>query len=331
MELGRKLFGCGLVLLLAAPAMGHHGVASLGAAGLEGPGAPVETTVSANLPKGSVLSYLKLDYAQFKKKTAARDAESDYNSFWMYGLGYGIKPYLTGYVFLPYYNKVVEDNSYNTSGFADISLTGVLGFKYDDGFRLVPAGESLDDLEDLHFTSILGMTVPSGHVNEADSSGTPDPGMALGFGTPSFLAGFSASKMRGRHTLNFDTSYIGFYEYKYADDNKVKFGDEYRVNLAYVNRLYVSVPKKLRLDGILEANYLNLGRDRLNGTGELATGGRMLYLQPGVRVYKNNVSTAVGVKLPTATWLNEEGDQQGAEGVENYRLIFSFSVMLGGS
>ena len=38
----------------------------------------------------------------------------------------------------------------NTSGFTDISLQGVLGFKYDQGFKLIPAKESLDDLEDWH-------------------------------------------------------------------------------------------------------------------------------------------------------------------------------------
>ena len=42
----------------ARPAAGHHGVASLGVAGLEGPGAPIETSSSATLPSGSFLGYL---------------------------------------------------------------------------------------------------------------------------------------------------------------------------------------------------------------------------------------------------------------------------------
>ncbi|OVE78103.1 hypothetical protein BVX98_01385 [bacterium F11] len=319
-----------MVGLLTSPLLAHHGVASLGAVGLEGPGAPVETTVSATLPKGNSLVYLKLDYAQFEKKTAARDDESDFNSFWMYGVGYGFKPYLTGYVFLPYYNKVAEDNSYNTAGFADISVMGVLGFKYDNGFRLIPENESLDDLEDWHFTSILGLTLPTGNANERDESGAIDPGKSLGFGKQSYMVGLSATKLMGRHTFNFDTSYIWFEEFTYADDNKTKFGAETRFNVAYVNRLYVNGSNKFRLDGVLEANYLDLGRDRTNGIDERATGGDMIYLQPGVRIYKHNFSASVGIKLPTETNLNEEDEQQGAEGTEDYRLIFTFSVLVGG-
>jgi hypothetical protein len=39
------------------------------------------------------------------------------------------------------------------------------------------------------------------------------------------------------------------------------------------------------------------------------------------------VSFAFGVKLPIATDLNEDDEQQGAEGKENYRLIFSISAL----
>jgi len=56
-----------LALLLISPAvLAHHGVASLGAAGLEGPGAPVETSSSATLPEGKWLGYLKVDHAKSK-------------------------------------------------------------------------------------------------------------------------------------------------------------------------------------------------------------------------------------------------------------------------
>ena len=80
----------------------HHGVASLGATGLEGPGAPIETTVSTNLPQGSWLLYQKFDYASFKTYTPDRDDEKDYNLFSITGLGYGISPWFTAYAFRPY-------------------------------------------------------------------------------------------------------------------------------------------------------------------------------------------------------------------------------------
>ena len=52
-------------ILMPSALVGHHGVASLGVAGLVGPGAPIETSTSATLPEGSFLAYTKLDYARY--------------------------------------------------------------------------------------------------------------------------------------------------------------------------------------------------------------------------------------------------------------------------
>jgi len=317
-----------LSLLLAASSEAHHGVASLGAAGLEGPGAPIETSNSATLPRHGVLIYLKLDYARFELFTPERDDETESNTFWMFGLGYGFTPWLSAYLFVPYNSKVLEDNSFNTSGFADISLMGVLGFKYDEGFHLVPEKESLDDLEDWHFTLYGGMSFPTGKANLRDRDGNIDPGMSLGFGRPAFSVGLTATKpIHDRLTLIGEASYLHFLEYEYNDGNRTQFGSELRLNAALAARLLTMAGPKLRLDANLEFNYLRLGRDELNGEGEDATGGQMLYLLPGVRGYWRNLSLGFGVKVPTWTDLNEEDDQQGGEGTERYRLISTFSIL----
>jgi hypothetical protein len=79
-------FGAALALapLVAAA---HHGVAGLGAAGLEGPGAPIEQSSSATLPKGKVFTYFKMDYANWKTYTPPQDDEAESATFWMAGLG----------------------------------------------------------------------------------------------------------------------------------------------------------------------------------------------------------------------------------------------------
>jgi hypothetical protein len=77
----------------------------------------------------------------------------------------------------------------------------------------------------------------------------------------------------------------------------------------------------------MEANYMYLGRDIENGSGAEATGGEMIYLTPGARLSYKTTSVAVGVKVPTWTNLNEENLQQGAEGKEDYRLLFTFSAL----
>jgi hypothetical protein len=274
------------------------------------------------------LFYSKVDYADFKRYTPWQDDESTYNLFVMFGLGYGIRSWLSAYVFLPYNRKIVEDGSSNSSGLADMSLMGVLGFKYDEGFQLTPDDESLDDLEDWHFTFYGGLTLPTGDPNIWTRSGEIDPGMSLGFGKPAFGAGLTATKTLGdRITWVGETSYIHFLEYEYDDGNRTRFGTEFRLNSAFTYR-FLAVPRwKFRLDGQLEGNYLWLGRDETNGSGERATGGNILYLLPGIRAYWRNTSLGIGVKLPVWKKLNEESEQQGSEGKEKYRLICSFSVL----
>ncbi len=316
------------VLFNSSMAFAHHGVASLGVAGLEGPGAPLETSNSATLPKGGGLAYMKLDYAIFEKYTQARDDESETNAFWIYGAGYGVTPYLSLYLFVPYHTKILEDST-TTSGFADISVSAALGFKYDDRFMLVPEKESLDDLMDWHFTVYGGFTLPTGNEELRDKDGNIiDPGMQLGFGKSSYSIGWTATKqVTDRLTSVLDISFLGFQKYKYNDGLARRFGDEFRANYAMTYRMLTNQAKKLRLDGNMEFNFLNLGRDQEEGTGQDATGGKILYVLPGFRIYLQSTSIGLGVKVPILTDLNEKDDQQGAEGKEDYRVIFSFSAL----
>jgi hypothetical protein len=312
-----------------ASASPHHGVASLGTAGLEGPGAPVETSSSATLPHNRFLAYAKLDYASFQTFTRERDDEGDASAYWMYGLGYGATSWLSLYVFAPFYAKTLEDNSFTSAGFADLSVMGVVGFRFDGArLDLVPPNESLDDLEDWHFTVFAGGTIPTGDANVRNADGGIDPGMSLGFGKPSFCGGLTATRQLGALSTVFDASVIEFLENEYDDGTRTRFGRELRLNAAFPVRVLTQATAQLRLDADLELNYLSLGRDEVGGSGEAATGGRMLYFLPGARLYVRSTSLGIGVKSPTWTDLNEESDQQGAEGTEAYRLIVTFSTIL---
>ena len=323
-----------LAALLSAPAVNaHHGVASLGTAGLEGPGAPVETSSSATLPEGRWLAYIKVDHAQSKTGLVA-PPEGDYNQYWMLGLGYGFKPWLSAYVFQPYSIKKDTAGGLDSRGFTDLSVMGVVGFKYDESFMLVPANESLDDLRDWHFTVNLGMSLPTGEANHRLADTSIDPGKSLGFGKPSFNYGVTATKQfTDNDTAVFEVSQIRFQKYRYdldaapATPTTVKFGTETRVNAAWSRRLMTNPDSKFRLDGNVELNFLNLCRDVEDGTAALAGGGNMLYGVLGLRFYKGATSLGVALKKPIWTRLNEEAQQQGSEGKEKYRIVTSFSAM----
>lgn len=333
-------FGC----LVAANASAHHGVAGVGAAALEGPGAPVESASSAVLPEGRTLIYGKLDYAKFKSVDPA-DTQVDANQFWMAGIGHGFTPWLSAYLFMPY--NVKKDTAepagaatprYDTRGWADLSVLGQIGFKYDGdngGLQLVPASESLDDLEDWHFTAFAGASIPHGNPNMKNRAGTIDPSKSTGFGKPDASFGVTATKMLTRNlTFNTELSTIRFRTFRYAPDTgfpsgrDFRFGTEDRLNLALAYRFHTNIEQKFRADLSLEAQYLRLNHDVENGVADVNSGGRVLYLLPGVRLYKDSMSVAFGVKLPVRARLNEVSSlQQGSEGKEKYRLIFSVSTL----
>jgi hypothetical protein len=279
------------------------------------------------LPEGKTLAYLKVDDARYRKFAwAAPNAR--YSQFTMAGLGYGFTPWFSGYAFLPYHEKVDESGGLDSRGFADVSLMGQFGFKYDQEFRLIPANESLDDLEDWHFSIFGGASLPTGDANSRLSDGTIDPSRSLGFGKPAYTIGLTASKtLLERFTLNLEASMLRFQEYKYADGERVRFGSEHRLNVALSYRGLVVPEQMFRIDPVLELQYLGLGRDREGGVPAIAAGGRMLYAVPGVRAYWRNTSLAVGMKTPVWTRLNEGEQQQGAEGKERYRIIISASAL----
>jgi hypothetical protein len=315
------------LFLLSTPALAHHGVAGVGAAGLNGPGAPVESGASTVLPEGKTLAYFKVDHAQFKTYDWAKP-NAEYARFTMLGLGYGVNSWFSLYAFVPYHEKIEEAGGLDSRGVADVSVMGQIGFKYDQGFRLVPQNESLDDLEDWHFSLCLGSTLPTGNANYRLADGSVDPGKSHGFGKPAYTAGLTATKtLTDKLTVSFESSMLRFQQYTYDDGQRMRFGAENRFNTAFSYRAYTDGEAMLRLDPVLELQYLNLGRDKENGVSATGTGGSVIYTLLGARMYWRSMSFALGYKVPVWTRLNESDQQQGAEGKEKYRLIFSTSMM----
>jgi hypothetical protein len=250
----------------------------------------------------------------------------------MLGLGYGFRPWLSGYVFLPYNIKKDQPGGYETRGFTDVSLMAVLGLKYDEGWMRVPANESLDDLMDWHFTLYAGASLPTGNADkviDVPPNDPIDPGKSLGFGKSSFTYGLTATKQVSEDTtLVFEAGQIRFQTYRYADGDTMRFGTETRLNLALSQRLLVRAERKFRVDGNVELNFLRLGKDVDNGVPDPDSGGDILYAVLGTRLYHDNLSLGLALKKPIWKDLNElTAPQQGAEGKEKYRLIATFSAL----
>jgi hypothetical protein len=316
------LLFCTLLIPTHAPA--HHGGVSLAL----GPGSPIETASPLTLPEGGLVTSLRMEYAPFRKFDFAEPNNKDSFSFYSLSTIYGLKPYLSTGLIIPYSVKT-QDGFGGNNGLGDIGLNFMLGFNYEKGkgFSLNKAEDtavSLDSIRKTYLALTGNVTLPTGKY-DMPLGGEIARDMQPGFGSPSFTLGLS-----GQHqfTRNFglvaDTSYQIF-----TESDNYKFGNEWKLNAAGVYELYGKAGGFLQtLNGILELNLLNLARDREYGQPCQASGGTILYLSPGLRFSfpkLQNASLGLMMKFPVWKNLNEESEQQGSEGLEKYRLILTLS------
>jgi hypothetical protein len=270
----------------------------------------------------------KSEFVSFQRRASAEPNNKDFSSFNMVALGFGIRPWLSAYVFQPF-NVKSQDGVGRNAGPGDTNLMLSLGFKYDDGFRLVPEKESLDELTDWHFVLWAACTLPWGPTERTDDNGQPfAPDMQTGFGAPSPSIGLAVLKqIAPALTWLGEANYQHFFAHSYSF-TRYQFGGETRLNTALVYRVWGH--DRARLDAVAELGGLNLQRDREGGAGQplsslSGSGGSILYGGVGMRLMAGPFSAAVAVRRALAKQLNEGADQQGSEGLETVRVALSLS------
>lgn len=314
------------ILGAAAPARAHHGVAAVGVAGPEGPGAAMETTSPLPLPEGVLFAMAKSEYVPFQRYAFAAPGNKAWSSFSLVAVGYGLRPWLSAYVFQPF-NVKEQDGRGRNAGPGDTNVMLSLGLKWDGGLQLVPEKESLDDLMDWHFSVWGSSTLPVGPTTARDPSGAYfAPDLQTGFGAPSPVIGVAILKQVSRElTWLADASYQHFFPHTYPF-TRYQFGGETRLDTAGVYRVHGA--GKLRVDVSGELNGLYLQRDReRDAAGAMdalrASGGSILYVGAGVRVHHGPVTVALGARRAALKRLNEQADQQGSEGLEQFRAALT--------
>ncbi len=319
-------------LALAGPARAHHGVAAVSVAGPEGPGAAMETTSPLPLPQGRLFVMAKTEYVPFQRYAFAEPKNKSYSSFNLVALGYGVRPWMSVYLFQPF-NVKEQDGIGRNAGPGDTNLMLSFSFKYDQGLQLVPERESLDDLMDWHFGAWVSSTLPIGPTTARDDAQRYfAPDMQTGFGAPSPTVGVAVMKqITGDLTWLADANYQHFFPNAYRF-TRYQFGGETRLDTAAVYRVYGSGSFRLDVSG--ELNGLHLQRDReRNDAGVMeplrASGGAILYVAAGLRAYDGPFTVGLGIKRAALKSLNEGAEQQGSEGLEKFRAALTFSYSRG--
>jgi hypothetical protein len=321
--------------LVALPARAHHGVASVGFSDPEGPGAALETTAALPLPRRTGFAMVKSEFVSFQERSdrVTFPQQKDTTSFNMAALGFGITPWLSGYLFQPFNVKSADHGVGDNAGLGDTNLMLALGWKWDEGLRLIPQKESLDELMDWHFLLWMACTLPVGPTERNDDSGDRfAPDMQTGFGKPSPAVGLAILKqVTPDLTMLGEVNYQRFFEHDYSF-TRYQFGAETRLNAAVVYRAHAR--GRTRADVVVEVIGLNLQRDRededrdgpLPMTALQASGGNILYGSLGARVSVGRFTLGAGIKRAIVKSLNEAAEQQGSEGLEDFRVSLSLST-----
>jgi len=306
------------------PCWAHHG----GTSTSQGPGTPIETNTPLTLPKGGTVVYSRAEIASFRKFADFHPENIDSFQFYSVGVSHGLLDCLTATVTLPYTIKT-QDSIGTAHGIGDARFALLFGFNYTPGEGLKINEEedtavNLGESNKTYFGVTTSMTTPLGQNRLDLNTGTVQGPLQPGFGTPSFQFGLSMVKGLNEHlSIAADTSYDVFTR---RQDGQ-KYGNEWRVDVAGVYEIYADKEAFFqRLDGVLELNYLNIARDQADFLPEEATGGQILYLTPGFRTKVGDFNFGAGVKLPIATRLNEHSLQQGSEGKEKVRYLFTVST-----
>ncbi len=344
-NLAKTTLAAACIIAPLSTAIAHHG----GVSAAFGPGAPVETSSPLTLPKGKILLYERFEVSPFKKFNDGRDnGGNDSFTFTNTLIGFGLTDAVSAFVSLPYAQKdllaydgdgdpAAAYDAGTSQGFGDINLILQYGFKHGarDGFMgwySLDADDTAGEeytIPQWKFGLSFSMTLPSGKIHNEGSNGEVySVGSQTGFAVPAYNFTAITSKMFAPHwTWNADIQYRTFAFNGGSGGGKP--GNETRVNNAVMYELIENPGGLLsRLDLILEANFLDLRMDMDESrVQDEATGGSMLYISPGLR-FTFNDTTSLGVLYKEIAWkdLNNEADQQGGEGLEDYRLIATLST-----
>lgn len=212
-------------------------------------------------------------------------------------LGYGATSDLALFGILPYVDKRLdvtvagERRTRSASGMGDFSILGRYTVFRRDGpgrtFRIAP---------------FFGVETPTGDDDERDSFGLLPPSVQPGSGSFDPFAGVVVTYQ----TLQFQIDAQASYKAN-TEANGFEFGDVARLDGSFQYRLW---PRRLGKGvpdffyGVLEANLIHQGRNRVGGTKNPDSGGTTLFISPGLQYVTKRWILEAGVQVPVLQELN---------------------------
>jgi len=212
-------------------------------------------------------------------------------------LGYGINSDFAVFGVLPYVDKRVEFTSggrrraRSASGLGDAKLfSRYTVFKHNfrgGNFRIAP---------------FAGVKLPSGDDDRSDALGLLPASVQPGSGSWDPFAGIVSTFQTLKYQIDAQASYkIN------TEANNFEFGDIARLDASLQYRLW---PREFKggvpgfLYGILEANLIHQGKNRLGGIDDPNSNGTRLFLAPGLQYVTRRWIVETAIQVPVLQDLN---------------------------
>ncbi len=212
-------------------------------------------------------------------------------------LGYGVNGKLAVFGVLPYRDnelKVTVGGQRRTraaSGFGDLTVFG----RYTVVQRDRPG-------RNFRVASFAGIKAPTGEDNKRDAFGRLPASVQVGSGSWDPLVGVVATYQTLKYQVDGQISYQAKNE-----ANGFEAGDVARLDASLQYRL---LPRKFTgglpnfLYGVIEANLIHQGKDRVNGSADSNSGGTRLFLTPGIQYVTKRWIAEGAVQIPMSQDLN---------------------------
>lgn len=212
-------------------------------------------------------------------------------------LGYGVTRDFALFGVLPWFDKRLDmrmdgqSHSRSQAGIGDLTLLGrYTAYQHDAPGRT------------LRIAPFLGVKAPTGEDHARDRLGRLPPPLQPGSGSWDALGGAVLTYQ----TLDFQIdSQLSYRANREA--NGFQAGNLWQVDGSLQYRLW---PRRLGagvpafLYGVLEANLLHAAKDRIGGVSDPNSGGRTLFISPGVQYVTRKWIVEAGVQIPVQQRLN---------------------------
>lgn len=259
-------------------------------------GAPITFNTALPVGGGEFVARGQIVVSQSGDDPTAANRDHTATSF-ISVLGYGIDHKFAVFGVLPFVQKDLDldiagsRTNRNATGFGDLALFGRYTIVQRDSpgrtFRVAP---------------FAGFTAPIGDSNKSDNLGRLPPSVQPGSGAWNGFAGIVATYQ------TFAVQVDGQLSYRINNEaNSFDPANEFRIDGSMQYRLW---PETLGdgvpsfLFGVLEANLVYRGKNKINGIDDNDSGGTTLYLSPGLQyVTKRWIAEGI-VQLPVMQNLN---------------------------